>query len=621
MIIYSGTLSRFSEDILHGVIAERIEQCFLERGYHHNNAGEVRAWNQSLFVMNNVLCNQSGIDQGVQVAIEYQIPLTAKRVDFLVTGYDESGKENVVIIELKQWDEAQATEREDVVSTFLGGAKRAVSHPSYQAYSYAKAIESFNETVRHQDIRLHPCAFCHNFPNEQGPSSLTNPRYGKAIELAPLFLKQDQLKLREFVKRHIKKPDRGEILYTIENGKIKPSIALQDAVSSLLEGNETFTMIDEQKVAFSTIKALVDAAIKQTQKHTIVVQGGPGTGKSVIAIQMLAHLLREGHNVEYVTKNAAPRHVFLAKLIEKDYKKRYVENLFKGSGSFVNVEENFFDCLLVDEAHRLNEKSGLFQNLGENQIKELIRAAKISVFFLDEDQAVTSKDIGTLEEISRWAKEMGSTLHCGFDLTLTSQFRCNGSDGYLAFLDDALGIRETANRDLGGLDYDFRVYDDPNDLYRALKEKNDVNNKSRLLAGYCYDWVSKKNPDAYDIALKNGFKARWNLSSTNTYAIDETSFEQVGCIHTVQGLEFDYCGVILGKDIAYRDGKVVTDASKRAKTDRSLAGCRDQAKIDRIIRNTYKTLMSRGQKGCFVYCEDEPLAAHLKALLSANRDD
>lgn len=614
MIIYEGTLKQFSNDVLMGIIADRIEECFLNNGFHHNNDAEYRAFNNSLMVMNNVLCNNSGIDQDIQVAIEYQIPLTSKRVDFLITGYDEHDKENVVIVELKQWEECNATSRDDVVTTYVGGGIRAVTHPCYQAYSYAKAIESFNETVRQKSIGLHPCAFCHNFKDSH-IKEIRHPKYDKAIELAPLFLKKDQLALREFVKKYVKKADKGEILYTIEHGKIKPSVALQDAISSLLKGNEVFTMIDEQKVAYSTIKKLVEATIDSEKKHTVIVQGGPGTGKSVIAINLLSHLINRGYNVEYVTKNAAPRNVFITELIRKNYSKRYVENLFKGSGSFVDVKDNLFDCLLVDEAHRLNEKSGLFQNKGENQIKEIIKASKISVFFIDEDQVVTTKDIGSIKEIKKWANELGSEVMVGEDLVLASQFRCGGSDGYLAFLDNLLGIKETANVDLIDIDYDVQVFDDPNQMRERLRKLNEVSNKARMLAGYCYNWVSKKEPQKFDIELENGFKAQWNFSSTATWAIDEDSFEQVGCIHTSQGLEFDYCGVIIGRDLIYRDGKVITDARQRAKTDQSLRGCKDPSLADRIIKNTYKTLLSRGQKGCMIYCEDRALRDYLKRVI------
>ena len=617
MIVYSGTIRDFSNDVMLGIIADRIEECFLKNNFHHHNDAEVRSYNNSLMFMNNVLTNHSNIDEDIKIAIEYTVPLTSKRVDFLITGYDKNNKENVVIIELKQWEKCLATDKDDVVITYVGKANRAVTHPCYQAYSYAKAIESFNETVRNKEIGLHPCAFCHNY-SEKYIDQIKDQKYQKAIDLAPLFLQKDQLKLREFIKNYISKPDDGSILYTIEFGKIKPSIALQDAIGSLLKGNEVYTMIDEQQVAFATIKNIIEKALNTDEKHTIIVEGGPGTGKSVIAINLLAKLIMEGKNSFYVSKNSAPRSVYKKELIKNNYSKRYVENLFKGSGQFINVESNYFDCLIVDEAHRLNEKSGLFSK-GENQIKEIINASKVSVFFIDEHQIVTAKDIGSIDLIKHYAKELGSILHYGDDLKLLSQFRCNGSDGYLAFLDNLLGIKETANDTLIDLNYDFRVYDDPNKLRDDLRELNKINNKCRMVAGYCYNWESKNDIKLDDINLENDFHAKWNFSTTETWAIDEDSFEQVGCIHTSQGLEFDYCGVIIGKDLIYRNNKVVTDKNARAKSDKSLSGLKKFSdpikKADEIIKNTYRTLLSRGQKGCFIYCEDKALSNYIKSII------
>lgn len=617
MIIYTGTLREFSNQVILGRIADSIEECFRMHNFNHNNNAEYRSWTNSLNVMNNVLCNNSGIDQDIRVAIEYQIPLTSKRVDFLISGKDENDKSNVIIVELKQWETCEKTTKENLVTTFVGGCNRTVTHPCYQAYSYAKTIESFNESVREKEISLLPCAFCHNF-KDNSEEEIRSIRYDTAIQLAPLFLKGDALLLRDFVKKYIKRPDNGEILYTIENGKIKPSIALQDALSSLMKGNKVFTMIDEQQVAYATIKELVESYMNDNQKHTVIVEGGPGTGKSVIAINLLTYFLNKGLNTHYITKNQNPRDVFVAQLVKDDFKKSYINSLFKGSGSYIGVKKNAFDCLLVDEAHRLRLKSGLFCNLGESQIKEIINASKVSVFFIDENQVVTTQDYGSIKAIKDAAAELYSIVHCGEDLVLSSQFRCNGSDGYLAFLDNLLGIKETANIDLIGLDYDLEVFDDPNKMREKLRIKNLEKNKARMLAGYCYNWISKKDINLFDINLENGFKAQWNFSNTTTRAIDKDSFEQVGCIHTSQGLEFDYVGVIIGKDLVYDGNKVITNMDERAKTDTSLKGTKttkNYALADIIIRNTYRTLLSRGQKGCYVYCEDKALAEYIKRFL------
>lgn len=616
MLIYTGTKKQFNADIISGNIAKKIEHQFFLRGLNHNNDREDVAWQNSLPEMQKILAFPC-FDDNIQVAIEYQIPQTAKRVDFIIAGENGNNEENVVVVELKQWEEAGKTSRHGVVTAFTGGMVRAVAHPSYQAYSYAKTIENFNATVQDEDIGMRPCAYLHNYKKSKR-DEIDNDLYRDIVELAPLYIKNEGMKLRDFIKKYVTKAPKRNILYVIDNGRIRPSKALQDALGSMLTGNEEFVMIDEQKVVYESILRLVEIALKKDEKFTVIVQGGPGTGKSVVAIQLLVELVaNRGLNAQYVTKNAAPRNVYFEELKKEKYKLSYIKNLFKSSGSYYDCAPNTFDCLIVDEAHRLNAKSGLFQNLGENQIKEVINSSKVSVFFIDEDQVVTTKDIGSVEEIKKQATICGSKVFYNEETKLVSQFRCNGSDGYLAFIDDILEIRKTANYDGFDDNYELRIYDDPCKMREDLRDKNRINNKSRMVAGYCYEWKTKNSNDlsVFDIELENDFRARWNFSTTTTWAIDADSFDQVGCIHTSQGLEFDYVGVIIGKDLLYEDGHVVTDPSKRAKSDQSLKGLKsnpDPSLGDRIIRNTYKTLLTRGQKGCYIYCEDKALREYLK---------
>ena len=617
MIIYRNTKGGFVSDVRDNLIADKIEEAFLRQNINHNNDAEFRSWANSLNFMRNVI-DDSEIDDQCELAIEYQIPLTSKRVDFLIAGKDDQDRNNVVVVELKQWENSGKTSRADIVTAFTGGAERAVAHPSYQAYSYAKIIENFNEDVAKYGISLHPCAYLHNY-KESNRTNIDCPLYQQAIDLAPIFLSPDTVKLRKFIKSFIRKRDEIDILMKIEDGKLKPAKALQDCLESMLKGNREFYLIDEQKVAYETIRKVVENSLKEkpSGKYTVIIEGGPGTGKSVVAIQLLCDLIQKGYSANYVTKNSAPRNVYFEKLRGANYRANYINALFKGSGSYVNVPDNYFDCLIADEAHRLQMKSGMFQNIGESQIKEIIHSSRVSVFFIDEDQIVTTSDVGSVGLIKHYANEEGSKVISGEEYNLVSQFRCNGSDGYLSFLDNLLEIRETANT-VFDLDYDLKVFGNPCEMREELRRKNDINNKSRMLAGYCYNWVSKNDKSAFDICLKDGFSAQWNFAETKTFAIDPDSFDQVGCIHTSQGLEFDYVGVIIGKDLCFRDGHVVTDYNQRAKTDQSLKGIKstgDYGLADRIIRNTYRTLMSRGQKGCYVYCEDEALAEHIKQMI------
>ena len=279
-------------------------------------------------------------------------------------------------------------------------------------------------------------------------------------------------------------------LYTIENGRIRPSKMLSECVSGLLQGRPEFVLIDDQKVAHESI--LAACGDTSARKQVVIVQGGPGTGKSVVAINLLGTLLRLGRNARYVSKNAAPRAVYEAKLAGT-FSKTRISNLFSGSGAFVDCEADAYDVLIVDEAHRLNEKSGLYGNLGDNQIRELIRASRCTVFFVDDDQQVTLLDIGHTQTLRQAASQANAHVT---ELALSSQFRCRGSDGYLAWLDHTLDIRPTANPILDTGEYDFRVFDDPAQMHALIEQKNRANNRSRVVAGYCWKWPSKKEPQA-----------------------------------------------------------------------------------------------------------------------------
>lgn len=609
MIVYQQNCEVFMNDVRESNIDYVVHQQFQKKFNHRTSENEVNSWRNSMLYMKNVL-EVANVPADAMVTIECQIPQTSKRIDFILTGLDTTRNRNAIIIELKQWSEAEVTNKDAIVRTFVGGGMREVSHPSYQAWSYADLLKNFNSSVEKYDIRLSPCAFLHNCENR---TSLTHPFYEQHLSRAPIFFKRDVRALADFIKQFVKYGDTENIMEIIENGEIRPSKALADSVVSLLNGNKEFTLIDDQKVVYENALHLVQKATNERKKQVLIIEGGPGTGKSVVAINLLAKLTGEQKLTHYVSKNSAPRSVYAEKL--KGYRtKSSIDNLFKGSGSYIRTQSNQFACLIVDEAHRLNEKSGLYGTDGENQILEIIQSAWCSIFFVDENQRVTLKDIGSKATIREWASRQGADIN---EMKLESQFRCGGSDGYLAWLDETLQIRPTANTDLKDIQYEFGVCNSAKQLKELIEERNKLQNTTaRLVAGYCWKWVSQKDPSAYDIEFPSeGFQMQWNLASDKSlWIVKEESINQIGCIHTCQGLEIDYVGVIIGPDMVIRNGKVITDPSKRASSDKSVSGwkklmkddpSRAQVQLDLIIKNTYRTLMTRGMKGCYIYSEDE----------------
>ena len=466
MIVYSETKGQFRTDVLSNRIEQVILDLFKTKMKRSVGESEVRSWKNSMQYMDRVL-EDTEIPEKSKVSIEYSLPQSSKRIDFILTGKNAQERDTAVIVELKQWEHAKATEKDAIVRTYLGGAEVETGHPSYQAWTYSCLLEDFNETVQQDDIGLFPCAYLHNCVSSV---ELKSPIYAEYYDRAPVFLRDDAVALRSFIKQHVKYDDTGDIMYRIDNGRIRPSKNLADTLLSMLQGNREFLMIDDQKLVYETALHLAGEA-QTGHKRVLIVEGGPGTGKSVVAINLLVELTKRELVAQYVSRNAAPRAVYESKLTGS-FKKSHIGNLFKGSGGFTETGPDVFDALIVDEAHRLNEKSGLYQNLGDNQIKEIIEASKLSVFFLDEDQRVTLKDIGEKAEIRRWAEAAGASIQ---ELELQSQFRCNGSDGYLAWVDHALQIRDTAHTDLEGVDFEFVVCDSPSQLRDMIFERNRSN--------------------------------------------------------------------------------------------------------------------------------------------------
>lgn len=620
MIVYQKTKAEFSNDVLEDTLADQVFEAVQEKLGRKTSPNEVTSWRNSSMYVHNVLSDPR-IPSTAGVALEYQIPSNSKRVDVIVSGIGEDGCVNLIVIELKQWSSAEVTSLPSTVKSFVGGAKRHLVHPSYQAATYAGLLTSFSAYVYENNVGVHPCAFLHNYPPTE--TSLTDARYEKDIAKAPLFGKSEGSKLADFISRYVKKGDNGEALYGIENGRIRPSKALADSLSSMLKGNKEFDLIDEQKIVYET--TLEKIRSKSGDRNVIIVEGGPGTGKSVVAINLLVEATKDQLVAQYVTRNSAPRAVYRAMLVGADEPAHVVDALFKGSGSYINSGPKEIGLAVVDEAHRLNERTGMFRR-GENQVKELIHASQTSIFFIDPRQRVTFLDIGSIAEIENWADYYNAEVT---HMELPSQFRCAGSDGYLSWLDSTFGIRETANPKHDP-SYDFRIFDDPEEMRKEIFTLNQKFGMCRMLAGYCWKWTSKTDPSSYDIEFpEHGFKMRWNdFDLGQGWIMYEEGAEQVGCIHTSQGLDANYVGVIIADDLRFEDGDLATYPLEHPAGDKNFSGLRGRLQdpttrestleeAHELIINTYRTLLTRGMRGCFVYCQDRNLAEYLRSKLQA----
>jgi DUF2075 family protein len=616
VLAYLASKEQFLKDAptIEDIVASEVKKnLFISVGN-----SEYQSWRNSLGnAMSHVMLDP-GIPADAAVAIEYRLNGRKFRIDFLIAGQDDAGHESIVIVELKQWTDIAYSDLRSHVRTFIGGGLRDERHPSYQAWSYASHLKQYNEYVYSNDLEVNACAYLHNCVNDE---VISDARFADDLEKAPVFIKGEIEGIQELIRSKIEKGVGTELLKRVDASPVRPSKQLAEAVGSMLGGIEEFVLLDDQKTVLETI---INTSVKSMveKKQVIIIKGGPGTGKSVISINALSRVTSLRMNARYITPNAAPRAVFESKL-QGVIPNGEIHDLFSGSAAYAGIKPDSFDVLIVDEAHRLKLRSQ-YSKGGVNQIKEIIEAARTSVFFIDEAQKVTWQDIGEISAIEDFARSLDAEIQ---HLELSSQFRCGGSDDYMVWLDNALGVQVDSESYFSPGKFEFRIVDSPSELHSMIKEKNATNNKSRVVAGYCWDWISKSNRSEFDIQFPEfGFQAEWNLASQGgEWIIHKGSVEEIGCIHTCQGLELDYVGVIVGPDLIFEAGKLQTDPSARAKTDRSLHGYKKEFKVDpesasnkadEIIRNTYRTLMSRGMKGCYVYFTDEVTAKYFKSQLA-----
>ena len=439
MIIYNANKNEFFDHVKRNQIANIIKDNFIEKGISGGSENEISSWYNSLNFMKNILDTEQ-IPNDIHVAIEYKIPFSSKRIDFLITGRDVNDKKSIIVIELKQWQKVEITSKEDMVLTYINKTNREVLHPSYQALQYKYLLNSFNEELNQGRIKCFSCSYLHNMHKEKN-FNLVNISIFKYIEESPLFFSEDYDELQQKIIELTKNGKGKEILYEIENGKIVPAKSLISTIGSILDNNDEYMLIDSQKEVFANIIAKAN-----DDNNVFIINGNPGIGKSVVAVNLLSKFLSLKLNTVFSAPNAAFRNVIkksIQKYCNETDKKIMIDVLFKGSSMFYNCMKNTFDWVIVDEAHRLKDITYMYK--GNNQIEDIIKASKNVVFFVDEKQIIRKNDIGTNSNIINIAKKYHKNIYYGENFLLETQFRCSGADGYINAIDNLLQIKETTN--------------------------------------------------------------------------------------------------------------------------------------------------------------------------------
>jgi len=610
MQLYVGNSNQFIEDSVQNQIAEKLRISFLTYNRYSPPESEIRSWQNSLRAVSQVISHAGLTDQGV--ILEYQLPLTSKRLDCIFTGKDDGSRDNAVIIELKQWENCQPSFGKNEVVTYLGGSVRDVLHPSVQVGQYRLYLED-TQTVYHEEnpVLLSACAYLHNYPRHED-DVLFHPKFDDAIMRAPLFTSGDVRALMGYLRGRLAKGYGVDVLKRIQDTEFRPSKKLMQHVGNTIRGKSEYILLDEQLEIYDKVFELVHTGFHQGKKTTLIVKGGPGTGKSVIAINLMADLLLKEYNAHYATGSKA-----FTETLRAVVGTRAVPQL-KYFNSYGSAERDAIDVLICDEAHRIRLSSNNMYTPAAKrsdlpQVEEIINAARVSVFFIDDHQVVRPGEVGSVSYI----KEHADRLDCQVvERELSAQFRCSGSDAFISWINNTLGIQRTAHPIWGGdPNFEFRIMNSPNELENAIKSKVAAGNSARLTAGFCWPWSDPKSDGTLvdDVAVGDLVRP-WNAKPDATrlgkgipkaplWAYDPRGIGQIGCIYTAQGFEFDYVGVIIGLDLTYDLDLQKWQGHKERSYDTVVK--RSGNRFADLVKNTYRVLFTRGMKGCYVYFMDK----------------
>jgi len=610
MRLYIGSSTQFIEDVTQHAIAEKMSRTFFEYYHYYPSDNERRSWHNSLRALQEVFKQANLLDHGI--ILESQLPLTSKRLDCLICGKDANANDKAIVIELKQWDSCTETDGPNEVVTYVGGAQREVLHPSAQVGGYKLYLED-TQTVYYEGsdaVELNGCCFLHNYSFSKNDPLLAE-KFNILLNAYPIFTSTDTNSFSTYLKEKLETGKGTEVLDRIEKSKYKPSKKLLDHVSNIIKSKSDYILLDEQRIVYDKVFTIISKGFDHEEKSVIIIKGGPGTGKSVIALNLVGDLSSQGINAQYATGSKAFTET-LRSIVD-----RRSEVQFKYFNSYQQAANNQIDVIICDEAHRIRKVSydrftPAHQRSSRAQIRELIDSARVSIFFIDDDQIVRPNEVGSVDYILTHAKALNATIH---EYELEAQFRCNGSDAFVNWINNTLEVKSTANVIWDNKDsFDFKIFNHPLDLEQAIQEKVKQGNTGRLTAGFCWPW---SDPDSNgglinDVVIGN-FSRPWNakpdtkrklaagIPKSSLWAYQSGGINQIGCIYTAQGFEFDYVGVIFGKDMVYRFGEGWVgnkEESKDSVVKKSGAGFLD------LVKNTYRVLLSRGMKGCYVHFLD-----------------
>ena len=602
-------------------LADRLaEQMAIQVG-QRPSPSERNSWQRSIPALRADLMD-AGLGQ-VEILLEYRLPLTSKRADVVLAGrHPTTGKPSFVVVELKQWSEAERIEGSDTLFRVMPHFKREFLHPGLQVDGYCEYLRDFTTFFAEHDHSLVGAAYLHN-ATDAGIADVLGAASGTQSRV---FTGQRRGEFISFLQSQFGPESGAKVADELLASRIAPSRHLLAVAADEVQRREMFVLLDEQRLAYELVLHGVSEARGADTKTVVIVTGGPGSGKSVIALSLMGELARQGRSVMHATGSRS-----FTQTLRKVAGARapQVQRMFAYFNSFMTAEKNGLDCLILDEAHRLRETSvnrytrKEVRAAARPQIEELLDAARVPVFLLDDHQVVRPGEQGTADEIEAYAVERGLRVR---RISLDEQFRSGGSEVYVSWVQQLLGLEGgSPSQWPGDPRFELRTASSPEDMERWLAQHQTQGITARIAAGYTWPW-SDPRPDGTlvpDVVIGD-WSRPWNLKGERSiggappaamWATDPAGFGQVGCVYTAQGFEYDHAGVILGPDLVWRSDRWVTVREASKDPDFRSRKTVDDRDFDRLVRNVYKVLLTRGMRSVVVFSTDGETQSHLESLI------
>ncbi len=619
MTLYRQSVRGFSAVEHH--FADLIAEQMMIRTGQRPSPAERRSWQRSIPALRADLV-AAGLDD-VEMMVEYQLPLTSKRADVVLAGrHPQTGGPSYLVVELKQWSHAQRFEDSETLVRIEEYGARPVTHPVLQVRDYCEYLLGFTTALADIPESLAGTAYLHNATDAgvEDLFRLEGDRYGS------LYTGQRRGEFQDFLRTRFTPGESGaRYADVLASSRIAPSRQLLAVAAEEVQHREMFVLLDEQRDAYNHVLHAVERARRTDTKTAVVVTGGPGSGKSVIALSLLGELSRQGRTVLHATGSRSFTHT-LRKVAGQRAPR--VQKMFQYFNSFMSATPNDLDALILDEAHRIRQTSvsrwtRAEHRTGRPQVDELMDAARVPVFLLDEFQVVRPGEQGTVADIEKHAAERGIPVE---RIDLDAQFRCGGSEAFVLWVKRLLGLEPGGPIPWAGdPHFTVEVVDSPAEMEHLFTTKVADGYGARMAAGYCWPWSDPRGDGTLvnDVVIGD-WSRPWNLKGDRAvggapaaalWATDPAGFGQVGCVYTAQGFEYDYAGVIIGPDLVWRDDRWVAVRAANRDPDFTNRTRVSDADFDRLIRNVYKVLLTRGMQGVAVYSPDRPTRELLGSLL------